>query len=79
MTWLGYQFAETNLISPFVYLTEILALGPMLGGMDLTRNRHMFDLDQIPLSTSSFTNSFRMYTKLVVRTRVQRMYGGWDG
>jgi hypothetical protein len=50
MTWLGYQLAETNLISPFVYLIEILlALGPMFGGMGHTRNRHMFDLDQMQL------------------------------
>ena len=49
MTWLGYQLAETDLISPFVYLIEKLALDPMLGGMDLTRNRHMFGLDSMQL------------------------------
>lgn len=47
MTWLGYQLTETDLISPFVNLIEILASGPMLGGMDLTRNRHMFGLDSM--------------------------------
>lgn len=47
MTWLSYQLTETDLISPFVYLIETLALNPMLGGMNLTRNRHMFGLDQM--------------------------------
>lgn len=65
MTWLGYQLAETNLISPFVYLTEILALGPMLGGMDLTRNRHMFDLDQMQLERYCIKFHFQLSTSLI--------------
>jgi hypothetical protein len=84
MTWLSYQLTETDLISAFVYLIEILALGSMRGGMDLTKNRHMFGPDhmqleglyQIPLS--SLLISFKMYTKLVVwqaRSRVKGCMG----
>jgi hypothetical protein len=49
MTWLSYQLTETDLISPFVYLIEISALGAMRGRMDLTKNRHMFEPDHMQI------------------------------
>lgn len=34
MTWLSYKLTEADLISPFVYLIEILALGAMRGHLE---------------------------------------------